>query len=755
MADEEELGTEKASTKKQRASGWDTRIQKAEKYLSEAWSHGQKVYSRYQDKRDGTIGTDDRIKRANIFYANVNTLKESLFNSLPSADVSQLHKGDSDDVARVAGLIMQRGLDYEIQCSDDFKGAVRAAILDRLVPGIGQVKIRFEMETDQQGAPLAGTEQIFVDQVYWEDFIYDPARNWASVKWIGFKLPMTRAEIVARWGKDAMESVQADKGDLTDLTPKQITENKYIVYEIWDKVKRQVHWVCKGAPAFETKEDPYGLKDFFPCPQPLLANPTTTAFLPVTDYHIAQDQYNQLDVLYARISMIITAIKVAGLYDASSPEIGNMLQGQENKLIPVENWAMFIEKGGAGGGMQWYPVEQVVTVLQQLQAQYEAVKSTLQEITGMADIIRGSSNQYETAAAQTIKAQFASVRMNGYQRDVAEFVTGMLNIMGEMMVQLYSDDKLRGIVGKLNPADIEFIEPALQVLRNDQLAMYSITVQADSLVQADWALEKGQRMELMGYVSQFLQSSVPAIQQNPNMAPLLLTMFKFTIAGYRGGAEIEGALNRELEEMAKQAQEAAAQPPQPPPPSPEEIKAQAEAQRMQQEFQLKQQESMMQAQLEQQAQEGRMAIEREQAAMDAEVARQKMEHDAVLQAQKLEGEKQAQLLELSYLSEKYRMELEYKERELGVKTQHAAVLAQIKQDSAAAPAEKKEPKESSEKESGQKEAMETVLELTRALTAPKRIIKDAMGNPIGIERVGYDLPDKINTNSEGEIEGTE
>ena len=665
MADDIE---EKTKGKKSKGNVWDSRIAKAEKYMQPAWTHGQRVYTRYQDKRDGTLGSDDGIKRANIFYANVNTLKESLFNSLPSADVSQLHKGDSDDVARVAGLIMQRGLDYEIQCADDFKGAVRAAILDRLVPGIGQVKLRFEMETDEQGAPLAGTEQIFVDQIYWEDFIYQPARNWASVKWIGFKNPMTKSEIVARWGEDAMSKVQTDKSDLTDLTPKQITENKYLVYEIWDKEKRQVLWVCKGCDEpLEVKEDPYGLKDFFPCPPPLLANPTTTALLPVTDYHIAQDQYNQLDVLYARIAMIITAIKVAGLYDASSSEIGNMLQGQENKLVPVENWAMFVERGGAGGGIQWYPVEQVVTVLQQLQQQYEAVKSTLQEITGMADIVRGASNQYETAAAQTIKAQFASVRMNGYQRDVAEFVTGMLNIMGEMMVQLYSDEKLRGIVGKLNPADIEFIEPALQVLRNDQLAMYSITVQADSLVQADWALEKGQRMELMGYVSQFLQSSVPAIQQNPNMAPLLLTMFKFTIAGYRGGAEIEGALNRELETMAKQAQEAAMQPPAPPPPSPEEIKAQAEASQMQQQMQIDMQKAEHDSQLKQQESQNQLMLDHQRAQMDAQTQQQALQAKMLEEQQKMENDRQYQDAELAYLERKYELELRFKREEMMMK----------------------------------------------------------------------------------------
>lgn len=659
---------EKKGKKPQKKNVWDARLSKAEKYMQPVWSHGQRVYARYQDKRDGSMGTNDQIKRANIFYANVNTLKESLFNSLPSADVSSLHKGDSDDVARVAGLIMQRGLDYEIQCADDFKGAVRAAILDRLVPGLGQVWLRFEMETDEQGAPLAGTEQIFIDQVYWEDFLYQPARNWASVKWVARKLDLTKSEIIGRWGEDAMSKVQMDKGDQTDLTPKQITDDKYLVYEVWDKAKRQVHWICKGADApLETKDDPYALKDFFPCPPPLIANCTTTAFLPVTDYHIAQDQYNQLDVLYARISMIITAIKVAGLYDAQSTEIGRMLDGQENKLIPVENWAMFVERGGAGGGIQWYPVEQVVTVLQQLQVQYDAVKATLQEISGMADIVRGATNQYETAAAQQIKAQFASVRMNGYQRDVAEFVTGILNIMGEMMVQLYSDDKLRGIVGKLNPADMEFIPGALQVLRDDQLAMYKITVQADSLVQADWALEKSQRMELMGYVSQFLQSSVPAIQQNPNMAPLLLTMFKFTIAGYRGGAEIEGALNRELDTMAKQAQEAANQPPQPPPPSPEEIKAQAEAAQMQQQMQIDMQKAEHDAQIRQQEAENQLMIDQQRAAMEAENEQRRLQAKMLEEQQKMENDRQYQDAELAYLERKYELELQFKEREMLMK----------------------------------------------------------------------------------------
>jgi hypothetical protein len=680
---------------------FDARIKKAEKFLDPALQHGRRVYERYADKRDGS-DLGQGIKRANLFYANVNTLKESLFNSLPKADVSRVHKGDvANDVARVGALIMQRGLDYEIQCAVDFKDAVRAAILDRLVPGTGQVWLRFEMETNEQGAPMAGSEQVFVDRVYWEDFLYGPARCWSAVPWVGRKLALTKAEIVERWGEGAMNEVAASKNNQSNLTPKEITDSTYCVYEIWDKKSRTVQWLSIGAKEpFEVKPDPYGLKDFFPCPEPLIANANTTAFLPVTDYHIAQDQYTQLDVLYARIALIITAIKVAGVYNAAAQDsIGRMLAGQENTLIPVENWAMFAEDGGADGGIAWYPVDRVAGVLQQLQAQYEAIKSILYEITGMSDIVRGSSNQYETAKAQGIKAQFASVRMNGYQRDVAEFVTGILNIMGEMMVQLYSDEKLVQIVGQLDPHDIEYVQPAVEMLRNDQLAQYNVSIQADSLVQADWALEKDQRMELMGYVSQYLQSMGPMLQASPDLAPLMLTMFKFTIAGYRGGAEVEGAIDKELDAIVAKQKEAQMNP-QPPPPSPEEVKAQAEAQMQQQEFEFKMQmqqqefefkmqEAAMVAQREdtrmqqeamvsQQESQNRMALEQQQAQLDAEVQQRKIEGEAALQAQKMAGIREQQELEYLHKERMYALDAEYKREEAMLKLDVAAETAASK-----------------------------------------------------------------------------
>lgn len=426
------------------------------------------------------------------------------------------------------------------------------------------------------------------------------------------------------------------------------------MYELWDKKTRTVVYWAKGLEELlEKKDDPYELKGFYPFPPPLMANPTTTAFLPVTDYHLAQDQYLQLDTLYARISLIIEAVKVAGVYNAAATDIKTMLQGQENKLIPVDNWAMFAEQGGSKGMIDWYPVEQVVTVLQALQAQFEAIKMVLQEVTGMSDIVRGASNQYETAKAQQIKAQFASVRMNGYQRDVAEFVSAMLGIMAKLIVQLYGDKKLEMIVGGLDPADMQYVPAALQILRSDILTKCKVSIKADSLVQSDWALEKGQRMELMGAISQFLTAALPVTQQSPELGRMLLAMLKWTITGFRGSAEIEGVIDQQLDMIVRKEQ-AAARNPQPKPPSPEEMKIKADMQQQQMEMARAERESEAKLQLEQMQAMTDMAVEKQRAEMEAQLAQLNMAHEQQLNRM----EQQMMAMKLMFEREKQQMQIE-------------------------------------------------------------------------------------------------
>jgi len=634
---------------------WDKEIQKANRYFQKAREHGKAVYVRYQDDRSDNMLGISGLRRVNIFYSNVNTIKQSLFNSLPKPDVSRVHKGDyEDDVARVAALILQRGLTYEVNCAKVFKDAIECAILDKLVPGIGQVWVRFE-----------DPEAIAIDTVYWEDFIYQPARTWELVNWVGRIHHLTKDEFVASYGEEALMTAQGTKNRVgTTLTPKEITDDTYEVYEIWDRKDKKVRHICVGADdPLKELDDPYRLPDFYPCPKPLIANPTTASYLPITDYSIAQDQYNELDIIYARMSLITEAVKVAGCYDAASPEIGRMLQGGENKLIPVDDWAMHAETGGSKGLIDWYPVEAVVQVYQALQGQYEAVKSTLYEVTGMSDIMRGASNQYETASAQQIKAQFASVRMNGYQRDVSNFVRDILNIMAGMMCNLYSDEKFAAICGSFSEADQQYLQPAAQLLRSEAMRMYKVDVEADSLTQSDWGLEKSQRMELVGYISQFLTAAVPAIQSVPELGPLMLATIKFSMAGFKGAAEIEGIVDQQLTMLVAKANE-----PQPePPPDPEQQKmqlemqmsqeeAQRDAQKAEQDMMLKQQEAAMKAQAEQ------MKL-----AMQQQMDQQAAEHQRVMNAMDV----RMKSMELMFKQQEQQMKLEFQEESAEMKREES------------------------------------------------------------------------------------
>ena len=89
------------------------------------------------------------------------------------------------------------------------------------------------------------------------------------------------------------------------------------------------------------------LDHFEPCPRPMFANLTTTNCRPKPDFAMLQDQYSELDETNNRISLLVIACKVVGVYDRSAEGIQRMLlEGYDNTLIPVDNWAMFAEKGG-------------------------------------------------------------------------------------------------------------------------------------------------------------------------------------------------------------------------------------------------------------------------------------------------------------------------------------------------------------------------------------------------------------------------
>jgi len=651
-------------------SKWDKKLAKAERFLQKAHEHGEKVYRKYVDAREqSALGN----RQVNFFYANTNTLRGSLFNSLPKPEVSRIQKGDfQDDVARVAALITQRALTYEVHCAKAFEESIKMAILDRLVPGIGQVWVNFH------GSSLS------LDHVKWDEFLYDPQRVWSKVRWVARKRKFSHAEMKEKYNKNVdflSDDSDCGAGIVTmnkqdsDLNPKELDEGTYCVYEVWDKDTKKIYHIYRGQPEpLLVMDDELKLRDFFPCPPPLIANANGNSLLPITDYHLAQDQYRQLDTLYARISLIIQAIKAAGIYNAAEPAIGRMLSSSDNEMIPVEDWAMMAEKGGVANQIGWYPVEKVGAVLQMLYNSFEGTKAILYEITGMSDILRGASSPYETKGAQEIKAQFASVRMNEYQKEVAEFVRDTLRIMAEMVTQLYSEEQLAKIVGDLSESDRPYAPNAFQVLRNDILAKYKVDVQANSLTQADWALEKDQKIEVVQTIGQMIAQIAEITAKSPQLTVLGVQLVKFAISGYKSAVELEGWIDGELDKLMR-AQVEAEQNPQPEQPSPEEIKAQTEQQKAQMEMQVRDKEAQYKAQ------EAQMKMAMEQ---------QKLSFERQMFEQKIAFEREMAQIKIMLQQALAGAKLQEAQMGMQVKQQEAAVGMQVKQQEAAMGLEQKE-----------------------------------------------------------------
>jgi len=643
---------------------WQAEIKASEKENVRFYQRAEAANRRYLDERDVM---DAEAKKFNIFYANTNILESALYSQTPKPCVSRRYTDYRDQVGRVAALTLERCLTQDLNDPDDtFDAAMRNAVQDRLVPGLGMAWLRLETETEDipeseggtltmdtmstsPGAKSKGSgeegfdtpaaeadptvldpapvgvdiplkkiknQRVMVDYVYWKDFIFSPCRTWAERRWVGRRVYMTYKQMKERFGEEKAKNCQMNYTNRPEAldrspsgtTPKNEVLQKAVVYEIWDREERKVIWYCEGYPAdlLDTKPDFLGLSSFEPCPTPMFANTTTGSCTPRPDYFMIQDQYIELDTVNARISLLVSACKVVGVYNAGATAVQDLLKGNENTLVPVQNWSQFSEKGGTGGNIEWLPLDVVVAAIEQLNRARESIKGQIYELTGIADIVRGASKASETLGAQQIKAQFASVRIKKLQDEVARFASDILRIKAEIMVKHFSVDILIRKSGITKTDNDQYIASAIALLKSEEGFQWRITVQADSMAQADYANEKKDRIEFMSAVSGYMGNALPMTLQIPETKPIILGVLKWGLAGFKEAEDIEGMLDKQLALLE-------GKPPAPPPPDPKMAAVQAKIQGDQQK-----------AALEQKKGEQQMQIADHKAQLDAHMQQQKM-----------------------------------------------------------------------------------------------------------------------------------
>lgn len=321
-------------------------------------------------------------------------------------------------------------------------------------------------------------EETLVDYVSWEDFGHTWARTWDEVRAVWRRVFLDRDELMERFvGRDMLTEEEVRRIPL-DWSPRDLRDakvptsrKKAIVYEIWDKHKRQVLWIHTKFPQpLDKRDDPENLKDFFPCPRPLYANLANDDLLPVPNFAHYQDQANEVDELSSRIASITKALKVAGVRDSSAEGLDRLLaEGIENQLIPVEGWAVLKDKGGLKGVFELLPMQEIAETLGFLREQRKELIDDIYQLTGISDIVRGLSDPNETATAQQLKGQFSILRIQDAQQEVQRFCRDQVHIIGEM-VSKYQIDTLKAISGVKLLTNAEKLEIQAQQQAQARLA---------------------------------------------------------------------------------------------------------------------------------------------------------------------------------------------------------------------------------------------------------------------------------------------
>jgi len=297
-------------------------------------------------------------------------------------------------------------------------------------------------------------ESTPVDFVQWPDFFTFPvrARVWAEVTAVGKRIYMSRDQMNRRFGKRIGKHIPLEKDDRgqkvlnTNQQPQtsQSDQDKGQIYEIWSKDDETVYWVAMGYDYLcDRKEDPLELENFYPCPKPLYANPTTSTLVPVPDYIQYQDQAIQIDELTQRIAMLTKACKMTGVYNAAAKDIQRMFsENIENELIPVDDWAAFAEDGGVEGNISWMPIQQIKDVINELVQIKQQQIEEMNQLTGINDIMRGTSDARETLGGVRLKTNTTGTRLTSRQNEVARFARDVVRIMADIMCQHFSPRSL-------------------------------------------------------------------------------------------------------------------------------------------------------------------------------------------------------------------------------------------------------------------------------------------------------------------------
>ena len=647
---------------------WLKEIENAQGH-QETWiAEGDKYLDIYRDQHNNTIHSDglSDSQRYNIFWANTETLKPLVYSRLPAPNVTRRfadNKTAIDDLTRIASEMMEIALSYFLEktkASKQFKQARNDYLITGrgvarvIIDGEDVVEVGKKEEEDKEGnvteVPIEdvdpSTKKVRVEYVPWDEILLSPEKTWESLRWLAFKHKMTRIQLVDKFGKTIGNAVALDSTVLTHTDSKKEGEDHEIfkvaeVWEIWDETEKKIVWVSTGHKdgLLSDEEDNYNLQEFFPVPRLLGSESDPSSLLPIPLYRMYKAQAEELNRLEVRTSSLTDQLKATDVYATSveGKDVENLMDGVDGEISPMTG----VQPGtDISKSIFFKPLDTIAGVIERLENRKIRIINNIRDITGLSDIVRGTTVASETARAQELKGNFAISRIQPAQDEVSEFIKGIYNLSGELIVENFSIEELAKItslkvididamqaefeaqqeklkqeaIALLDPKDQE-IQQKIQLLeeqkikgikalmskplsdlkgfavrpdqlkqidaliKDDQARNFLIDIETDSTVRIDESKDKQDRLEYAQAISTFITNFTPILQIGAISKTAFNEMLSFISKPFKVG--------RNLEEFLLEEEEAN---PEPEEPSVDEQLAQAENARKDKKIQLEERE---------------------------------------------------------------------------------------------------------------------------------------------------------------------
>ena len=766
------------------ARKWKSELQLATRRERDWRDASTKIIKKYR-------GEERKKNGFNILWANTEILRPAIYNSRPNPDVRRRFR-DEDPLGKAISEVVERCLhvvvdDYSTDC------ALKNDVLDALLPGRGVSRIRYvpkitqtpvatgreqddPADDDAMDSPEVEEEltyeQCRFEHVDWEDLRHGYGRVWDEVAWIAFRCKISKEEAQEKFGEDAVSEIKFTPPDIPDeKKPNQVaTETELVAefWEVWDKNSKTVFFVQQDAlkplyPLATPKgEPPIDLEGFFPIPEPLKIIENTGSLTPIPIFQLYEQQANELDRISIRINKIVDACKLRGVYDSTLTELGDLLKGEDNDLTPVAKAGPWAQKGGLDAAITWMPTDSAAKVLEILGAARDQSKQIIYEITGISDIIRGASMASETATAQQIKANYASVRLKRMQAEVQRYVRDLLRIAAEVISNKFEQPTLAQMTnlqfpteqqkqmalmqaqatGQPPPPDLANAvtwEQIIQAIRDDRLRSYKIDVETDSTVAGSLEGDMQGLSEVVTAIGGAMQVFAPLVQGGFMPVEAAKEIVLSITRRAKMGISVEDALEKIQQ----------------PPPPPQEQQPQDHSLEVAQiNAQKDAQIAQLQTQHEKDLEGARLQAEAAKQQSEQQLEQMRLSHEQSLEQMRLETQRMiadaanqtnlmiadmkgqqaatAQANQLAADQQKQQTQIDADSQKQAVDTQSKADLASMKaQSSDAPPAADYKAVESDPEMKAHLENITKMLpimkDLATKMTAPRKLIRDANG----------------------------